>query len=77
MQRYLRQYPAVLGMTALVAIPAAWAALQAQNPPAAAATPAANVDFARDIQPILQSTCSNATAQEDQGAAAARFAPPA
>jgi mono/diheme cytochrome c family protein len=57
MQKYLLRYPAVLGMAALVAVPAAWAALQAQNPPAAAATPAANVDFARDIQPILQSTC--------------------
>jgi mono/diheme cytochrome c family protein len=57
MPKYLIRYPAVLGMAALVAIPAAWAALQAQNPPAAPATPAANVVFARDIQPILQNTC--------------------
>ena len=42
---------AIVGLGAL---PVTWAALQAQRP---AANPQAQVDFVRDIQPILQNTC--------------------
>ena len=54
----LTRYPPVLAIAALVAIPVAWASVRAQNP-AAATEPGSRppVDFARDIEPILQNTC--------------------
>jgi hypothetical protein len=54
----LTRYPPVLAIAALVAVPVAWASVRAQNP-AAAPQPASrpSVDFARDIEPILQNTC--------------------
>jgi hypothetical protein len=47
-----RRYPLVLPIAALGALPLMWVALHAQNPP-----PPTAVDYARDIQPILQTQC--------------------
>ena len=57
MSKPLIRHPAVLAIAALVATPTIWAALQAQNPVTSAGSAPAAVDFARDIQPILQTTC--------------------
>jgi hypothetical protein len=49
-----RRYLPGLAIATLTAIPVAWVSLQAQKPVSQVQAP---VDFARDIQPILQSTC--------------------
>ena len=53
----LTRYPPVLAIAALVAIPVAWASVRAQNPAAAPPPSRPTIDFARDIEPILQTTC--------------------
>jgi hypothetical protein len=49
-----RRYLPGLAIAMLTAIPAAWVSLHAQKPASQVQVP---VDFARDIQPILQNTC--------------------
>jgi hypothetical protein len=49
-----RRYLPGLAIATLTAIPVAWVSLQAQKPVPQTQAP---VDFARDIQPILQATC--------------------
>src|SRR5438477_11073838 len=44
----------VFAIAVLGALPVTWGSLQAQRP---ASTPPPPVDFVRDIQPILQSSC--------------------
>src|SRR5438067_13730454 len=44
----------VFAIAVLGALPVTWDSLQAQNP---VVHPPARIDFARDIQPILQTTC--------------------
>ncbi len=51
----LKRTSSALALTILAALPFAWSSLQAQK--GAQAPTAAPVDFARDIQPILQSHC--------------------
>ena len=51
----LKSTSSALALTILAALPFAWSSLQAQK--GAQAPTAAPVDFARDIQPILQSHC--------------------
>ena len=51
----LSRYVLAFAVTAFAAVPLTWGSLQAQKP--AAQPPAAAVDFARDIQPILQTNC--------------------
>ena len=52
-----RRYFQGLAIAALTAIPVAWASLHAQKPASGPQTTVAQVDFVRDIQPILQGTC--------------------
>ncbi len=52
-----RRYFQGLAIAALTAIPVAWASLRAQTPAAAPQTTVAQVDFVRDIQPVLQGIC--------------------
>ena len=49
-----RRYLPGLAIATLTAIPVGWVSLQAQKPVSQVQAP---VDFARDIQPILQNTC--------------------
>jgi hypothetical protein len=49
-----RRYLPGLAIATLTAIPVAWVSLQAQKPVSQVQAP---IDFARDIQPILQNTC--------------------
>jgi mono/diheme cytochrome c family protein len=51
----LNRYPPVFVLVAITALPVAWVSVYAQQQPSKGSTPA--VDFARDIQPILQNTC--------------------
>ena len=62
---------AAFAIVALGALPLAWGSLQAQKP--AADQAGAPVDFARDIQPILQNHCYECHgAEENEGEAASR-----
>jgi len=51
----LSRYVSVFAITGLAALPVTWDSLQAQRP--ALSRPATPVDFARDIEPILQNHC--------------------
>ena len=62
----------VFAIAVLGGLSVTWDSLQAQRPAVDATAP---VDFARDIQPILQTTCYECHgAEESEGAAAPRFA---